>query len=127
MLRSLDNPDDLARYLRLKADRRALDAEIAALEPTIYAALLDEDGATADVPAPDGRAGFTLALRTRRTWEYSDAVTALDGELKALRRYEEKARLARCVKAAGYVVVTRARPPADSAPRPALRARSAVA
>ena len=104
MLRSLDNPADLTRYLQFKADRRALDAEIAALEPAIYSALLDEDGATADA------LGFTLAVRTRRTWEYSPAAQALDAELKALRRYEEKARIAQCMKAAGYVVVTVARP-----------------
>lgn len=105
MLRSLDNPEDLTRYLTLKADRRHLDDEIATLEPAIYAALLDEDGSTADA------LGFTLAVRTRKTWTYSPAVDALADELKALRRYEEKARIAECVKAAGYVVVTKSRPP----------------
>lgn len=112
MLRSLDNPDDLTRYLTMKAERRRLDAEIAALEPAIYAALLDEDNATADA------AGYTLAVRTRKTYTYSPAVDRLADELKALRRYEEKARLAQCVKAAGYVVVTKARPPIAEVPAP---------
>lgn len=103
MLRSLDNPQDLTRYLQLKEDRRRLDAEIAALEPAIYAALLDEDGAAAE------EGGYVLAVRTRRTWEYSPAVKALSGELGALKRYEEKARIAQCIKAAGYVTVTRSR------------------
>lgn len=118
MLRTLDNPQDLSRYLRLKAERRALDAEIAALEPVIYSALLDEDGATAD--AALGGTGYTLAVRTRRTWEYSPAVDALADELKALRRYEEKARVAQCVKAAGYVVVTKTRRP-ETPPAASLR------
>jgi len=103
MLRSLTNPDDLTRYLTMKAERRRLDAEIAALEPVIYDALLDEDGATTDA------LGYTLAVRTRRTWEYSPAVKALADELGALKRYEEKARIAQCVKAAGYVTVSTAR------------------
>lgn len=107
MLRTLDNPADLTRYLSLKAQRRALDAEITTLEPVIYSALLDEDGSTADA-ALDGT-GYTLAVRTRRTWDYSPAVNSLADELKALRRYEEKARIAECVKAAGYVVVTKSR------------------
>ncbi len=116
MLRSLDNPADLVRYLTLKAERRRLDAAIVALEPAIYAALLDEDGATADA------AGYTLAVRTRKTFEYSPAVDQLADELKALRRYEEKARVAQCVKAAGYVIVTKTRPPIAEAPAPMRRA-----
>ncbi|PAP75294.1 hypothetical protein [Rubrivirga marina] len=103
-LRTLDDPADLARYLDLKAERQRLDAEIRALEPTIYSALLDEDRATADV------LGHTLAVRTRRTYEYGPAVDRLAGELKALKTYEEKAGVAACVRATGYVVVTRSAP-----------------
>jgi len=60
-LRTLDDPDDLHRYLALKAERKRIDAAIKALEPTIYSALLDEDGATFDTAGPDG-APLTLAV-----------------------------------------------------------------
>ena len=100
-LRTLDNPADLDRYLSLKAERKRLDAEIKDLEPVIYSALLDEDGSTFD------RSGLTLSVRTRRTYEYSPAVDALAGELAARKRYEEKAGLAACTRATGYVTVTR--------------------
>ncbi|WP_420455745.1 hypothetical protein [Rubrivirga sp.] len=115
-LRTLDDPADLARYLRLKAERKRLDAELKALEPTIYSALLDEDGSTFDTD------GLTLSVRTRRTYEYSPAVDALAGELKALKTYEVKARIAACTKATGYVAVTKTppAPPAKTA-RPPLR------
>ena len=92
-LRTLDDPADLARYLRLKAERKRLDAELKALEPVIYSSLLDEDGSTLDTAGPDG-ALLRLSVRTRRTYEYSPAVDALSAELKALKTYEEKARLA---------------------------------
>ena len=117
-LRTLDDPADLARYLHLKAERKRLDAELKALEPAIYSALLDEDGATADA------LGFTLAVRTRRSFEYSPAVDRLAGELKALKTYEEKAGVAACTRATGYVVVTQARPASPTgggAARPPLR------
>ena len=122
-LRTLGDPADLARYLRLKTERKRLDAELKALEPAIYSSLLDEDGATLDTTGPDG-APLTLSVRTRRTYEYSPAVDALADELKALKTYEEKARIAACTRATGYVAVTRARPtpPADGgAARPPLR------
>lgn len=103
-LRTLDNPADLARYLDLKAERKRIDAEIKALEPVIYCSLLDEDGATADV------LGHTLTVRTRRSYEYSPAVERLSDELKALKTYEEKAGIAACSRATGFVTVTRSRP-----------------
>ena len=103
-LRTLDDPEDLARYLRLKAKRKRLEAEIKALKPAIYSALLDEDGATADA------LGYTLAVRTRRSYEYSPAVDRLSDELKALKTYKEKSGVAACVRASGYVTVTRAGP-----------------
>ena len=101
-LRTLDDPADLARYLRLKEERKRIDAEIKALEPAIYSALLDEDGSTFD------GLGYALSVRTRRTYEYSPAVDALSAELKALKTYEEKAGVAACVRATGYVAVRRA-------------------
>ena len=103
-LRTLDNPADLARYLSLKAERKRLDAELKALEPAIFAALLDEDGSTFDA------GGLTLSVRTRRTYEYSPAVDALSAELKALKTYEEKAGVAACIRATGYVTVSKVRP-----------------
>ena len=109
-LRTLDNPADLVRYLDLKAERKRLDAEIKALEPVIYCALLDEDGSTADL------LGHTLAVRTRRTYEYSPAVERLSDELKALKTYEEKASVASCTRATGFVTVRKA-PPAETALR----------
>lgn len=48
-------------------------------------------------------------VRTRRTYTYSPAGDALAAELAALKRDEEKARVAQCTKALGYVTVTKAR------------------
>lgn len=103
-LRTLDNPEDLDRYLTLKAERKRLDAEIKDLEPVIYSSLLDEDGSTFE------RSGLTLSVRTRRSYEYSPAVEALADELAARKRYEERVGLAACTRATGYVEVRSSQP-----------------
>lgn len=115
-LRTLENPADLTRYLHLKQVKKEVEAELKALEPAIYSALLDEDGATTEAH------GFTLAVRTRHSYEYSPAVERLATELKALKRYEEKTGVADCVRATGYVTVRKAPPPPEApASRPPLR------
>lgn len=113
-LRTLENPADLTRYLHLKQARKEIEAELKELEPAIYSALLDEDGSATEAH------GYRLAVRTRHSYEYSPAVDALAEELKALKRYEEKAGIADCVRATGYVTVTKA-PPPEPTERPALR------
>jgi hypothetical protein len=101
-LRSLDDPNDLARYLALKAEKKRIERELDALAPGIYAALLDEDGSRFET------AGHVLEVRTRTSYEYSPRVEQMEVELKALKAYEQKARIAACTKATGYVVVKQA-------------------
>lgn len=43
MLRLLDDPADLGRYLDLRAERDRIDAELATLAPRILEALENED------------------------------------------------------------------------------------
>lgn len=119
-LRMLDDPHDLRRHLDLKAERKRIDAAIKALQPTIYSALLDEDGSAFDKAGPDG-SPLTLAVRTRRSYEYGPAVDGLAAELKALEAYEERAGIAACTRATGYGTVMKVPPrPVDdgTAPQP---------
>ena len=108
-LRSLDAPDDLARYLALKAEQKRIERELGELAPAIYAALLDEDGSRFETADPAGRP-VVLEVRTRTSYEYSPRVEQMEAELKALKKYEQTARIAGVTKATGYVVVSKAKP-----------------
>jgi hypothetical protein len=116
-LRALDDPNDLRRYLALKAERKRIDAELDALAPAIYSALLDEDGSRFETADPTGLP-VVLEVRTRRSYEYSPRVQQMEAELKALKSYEQTARIAGCTKATGYVVVSKAPPAPERHPEP---------
>ncbi len=102
MLRSLESPEPLRRYLNLKASIRESTDEMKALEPVIYDALTDED---------DGRAeafGFRLEACTSKSYDYSPAVEALEKEVRARKSKERKDGTALVSRATGYVRVSEA-------------------
>lgn len=99
-LRGLDDPDDLTRYLDLRAERARIDDELAALAPLILEALELEDDGRLDVR------GLTLEARTKRTYAYSDEVLETEAYLKDLRAAERGNGVARLRTATGYVRVS---------------------
>ncbi len=115
VLRLLDDPDDLRRYVELKARLRDLAAEVKALEPSIYEAL----DAEPDRAAACG--GFTLAPAVRRSYAYSDGVAELEALVREMKAAERSRGLAECVSATGYVVMKEDTAGADD------RARAAAA
>ena len=115
VLRHLDDPDDLRRYVALKVRLRDLAAEVKAMEPAIYDALDAEPSRSA---ACDG---FTLAPAVRRSYAYSDDVAELEGLVREMKAVERSRGLAECVGATGYVVVREDAAGADD------RARAAAA
>lgn len=100
MLRSLASPEPLRRYLDLKASIKEATAEMKELEPTIYDALTDEDGGTAEA------FGFKLEACTSKSYEYSPAVEAMEKALRAAKTSERKNGTAEVTKATGYVRVS---------------------
>ena len=103
MLRHLDDPADLDRYLDLRQERDRIDAELAALSPVILEALEAED---------DGRAaarGLTLEARVRRTYGYSEHVREAEAYVKECKAAERASGSAALASATGYVRVERDR------------------
>ncbi|GIV58259.1 MAG: hypothetical protein KatS3mg042_1172 [Rhodothermaceae bacterium] len=104
MLRYLDDPSLLTRYLELKAEIKRLQAELETLQPAILAALWEE---------PEQRAeygGYQLTVGTRRTYAYSERVQALEQELKTLKKREEQDGTATLVRHTSFVVVRPLKP-----------------
>ena len=91
MLRYLDDPSDLDRYLDLRAERERIDADLAALAPVILAALDEED---------DGRTearGYLIESAVRRTYDYPAEVGQVAtylAEIKASARADGSASVA---------------------------------
>ena len=109
VLRHLDDPDDLERYLDLRAERDRLDAELDALAPVVLAALEAEDDGQAEAR------GFVLSAEVRRTYGYSAEVTETEAYLCDLRAAERASGAATVERATGYVKVSRS--PATRADR----------
>ncbi|MEL7170378.1 MAG: hypothetical protein AAGN64_13615 [Bacteroidota bacterium] len=116
MLRYLDSPAPLRRYLEIKAEMKRLAAELADLEGEIYAAVDYED---------DGKAtayGYQLEACVRRSYAYSDAVQALEKQVRTMKAAERSNGTAEITKATGFVRVTECPPvvpdrlPADLLP-----------
>lgn len=99
-LRTLDEPADLDRYLRIKAEIRRLAGEMKALEPAILSSLMDEDSCRAE------HLGCVLEVRTRRRWTYSSRVDTLAAELRATKKLEEANGTASLEAVAAHVAVT---------------------
>ncbi len=100
-LRALDSPEPLERYLTLLAEMKRLQAELEALKPMITYALMEE---------PEQRAvylGHELTLGTRKTWEYSDQVKAMQRDLKEAKRREVHDGVAVCTAHKSFPVVKR--------------------
>ncbi|WP_412060343.1 hypothetical protein [Rubrivirga sp. IMCC45206] len=91
MLRALDDPDDLRRFLDLREERDRIDADLAQLAPVILAALDEED---------DGRTearGYVIESATRRTYDYPPEVGQVAdylAEIKATARADRSASVA---------------------------------
>ena len=117
ILRALDDPADLRRYLDLRAERARIDAELDALAPVILAALEDEDGGRAEAD------GHALEACVRRTYAYSPEVVETEAYLRDLRAAERANGVATVETATGYVRVTRS--PTEAADR--ARADAALA
>lgn len=118
-LRHLDDADDLARYLDLRAERDRVDAALALLSPVILEALEAED---------DGQhsaRGLVLAACVRRTYAYSEHVQEAEAYVRECKAAERASGSATLATATGYVKVTRDR--AVAADRARATAAEAVA
>lgn len=102
MLRSLESPEPLRRYLGLKATIKEATAEMKELEPAIYDALTEEDGGTAEA------FGFRLEACTSKSYEYSPAVEALEKDVRDRKAIERREGTAAVSRATGYVRVSEA-------------------
>ena len=99
MLRALESQEPLRRYVEVKELIRALEAELQELQPALFDALTEE---------PEQRcsfAGYEFTVQSRRTWTYSEAIRRDEEELKARKRYEERAGIAEPAKVTGYVLM----------------------
>ena len=103
MLRALDTPEPLERYLNLKAEIRCLTGEMKNLEPLILDALMDEPEEVCDYM------GCRLTVRRRRTYEYSGRGERLKQELRGLKKQEKANGAATLVRHTGFVVVSQLR------------------
>lgn len=98
-MRYLENLAPLTRYLEIKGEIRQLEEELKALQPLITAALMEE---------PEQRyehLGYQLELGQRRSYAYSEAVQALQEELRALKKREEQQGIAVLKKHVTFPVV----------------------
>ena len=100
-MRYLDDLSPVYRFLDLKAQRAAIDAELDALRPLLTAALMEEDGETYQCR------GHRFTVQRRRSWAYSDRVSEAERDLKAMKRREERDGTAEIVRHVAYPMVTR--------------------
>jgi hypothetical protein len=75
-------------YLALKAQIDILTARLEALKPTIVAALSQQGGRAL-------HGGYEFCVRSRVTYEYSEAVAAAEARLAELKRQEQQQGIAR--------------------------------
>jgi hypothetical protein len=104
-LRYLESDAPLERYLEIKAEMKRLEAELKELQPLILAALWEEPEQKAV------HAGFELNIGTRRSYAYTDAVKALEGEVRRLKKEADTQGLATLNRQTSFVVVRDANPP----------------
>ena len=99
-LRALDTNQPLDRFLEIKALIDALTEELELLKPEITAALWEE---------PEYKTryrGCEITLGSRKTYRYSEAVLAMQRDLKALKDYERATGEAVVVRDVSFPVVT---------------------
>jgi hypothetical protein len=119
--RTLESPEPVRAYLALKAEARRIEAAIKEAEAEVWNAVDEEGGAVVFD-------GCTLEACVSKTYRYSEAVTAAEAELRALKAAERDAGTATVERATGYVRVTPPKTDAalllDVAERRALREAS---
>ncbi|WP_412070395.1 hypothetical protein [Rubrivirga sp. IMCC43871] len=101
MLRALDDPADLDRFLDLRAERERIDDALAQLAPVILAALDEED---------DGRTetrGYLIESATRRTYDYPPEVGEVARYLAEIKATARADRSASVVEVTEFVRVKR--------------------
>ena len=99
MLRYLDDQKPLERYLEIKAEMKRLKEELDELQPLILTALWEE---------PEQRTayrGYELAVNTRRSYQYSEAVQEMQTTLRDLKKAEEQDGTALLSRNTSFVVV----------------------
>jgi hypothetical protein len=97
--RALESVEPVRAYLALKAEARRIEAAIKAAEAEIWNAVDEEGGAVVFD-------GCTLEACVSRTYRYSEAVTAAEAELRAMKSAERDAGTASVERATGYVRVS---------------------
>ena len=96
----------LMRYLDLRAQLLELEEEIEKLKPAVFDILDEEAKLLHEKRIPFN--GFEFEVRYRTTYEYSPEVKALEEQLKALKKQEEKNGCAVVKSQVGFVRVTKA-------------------
>ena len=100
-LRALDSNEPLERYLALLAELKRIQGEIDALKPLITYPLMEE---------PEQRVLYLdheLTIGTRRTYEYSERIKAMQRELTETKRREVHDGVAVCTAHKSFPVVKR--------------------
>ena len=94
-----DHRHDLERYIELRRQIAALEAEVDALKPTI-AAHVHEVGDKLQF------GGYIFRSQVSRSWNYSDAVAGLQKQLRAVKRKEVEQGVATIKKETRFVSMT---------------------
>ena len=80
--------DDFDSYLALRDQIALLQAKLEAMKPAVVAALAQQGGRLV-------HSGYEFCVRSRVTYEYSEAVAAAEEACRKLKREEEKSGAAR--------------------------------
>lgn len=99
MLRALDDPSMVDRYIEIKAKIAELQEELEELKGPLLYALMEEPEEKSDYM------GFQFSIQRRKSYEYSSNVQQLEKELKAARDHERKTGIADVVKDQAILVL----------------------
>jgi len=101
VLRALDVPRDLDRYLDLRERRDEIDTELETLARVILTALEAEDDGQTEAR------GYVLSAKVRRTYAYSETVAEGERYVRDCKAAERASGVATLATATGYVEVKR--------------------
>ncbi len=96
----------LMRYLDLRAKLSELEEEIEKLKPAVFDIIDEQVKLLHEKRIPFN--GFEFEVQYRTTYEYSPEVKALEEQLKALKKQEEKNGRATVKSQVGFVRVSKA-------------------
>ncbi len=99
MLRALDDPSLLDRYIDVKAQIAELQEELEELKGPLLYALMEEPGETAIY------SGFELCIQRRKTYEYSSKVQEIEKLLKEAKVHERNTGIAETMKHQAVLVL----------------------